>query len=61
MKIPFMKPPITGCEQKYFNEAWESGWHGGDGKFTKLCQEFLKLNLALEKHFLLLVELTHWR
>ena len=30
MKIPFMKPPITGSEQNYFNEAWESGWHGGD-------------------------------
>ena len=52
MKIPFMKPPITGCEQKYFNEAWESGWHGGDGKFTKLCQDFFKTEFGIGKTLL---------
>ena len=52
MKIPFMKPPITGCEQKYFNEAWESGWHGGDGKFTKLCHDFFKTEFGIGKTLL---------
>ncbi len=52
MKIPFMKPPITGSEQNFFNEAWESGWHGGDGKFTKLCHEFFKQEFGIGKTLL---------
>ena len=52
MKIPFMKPPLTGNEQKYFKEAWESNWHGGDGKFTKLCNEFLKNEFGIKKSLL---------
>ena len=52
MKIPFMKPPLTGTEENYFMEAWQSGWHGGDGVFTKKCHQFFNEEFDIAKTLL---------
>lgn len=40
--IPFNKPPKTGREKLYINEAVDSGKICGDGQFTKKCQSKLE-------------------
>jgi dTDP-4-amino-4,6-dideoxygalactose transaminase len=54
MKIPFNKPYLTGQEFKYFKEADDNGQFSGDGKFTKLCNEWFTANTGSYK-----VLLTH--
>jgi len=52
MNIPFMKPPLTGLEETYFMDAWKSGWHGGDGPFTKKCQKLFSDQFNIGKTLL---------
>lgn len=40
--IPFNKPYLTGKEVAYIKEAVESGKISGNGKYTKLCQNFFQ-------------------
>ena len=40
--IDFNRPPIVGTEQKYFQEALESGKLCGDGNFTKRASAWLE-------------------
>ncbi|MEG1180822.1 MAG: aminotransferase class I/II-fold pyridoxal phosphate-dependent enzyme, partial [Oscillospiraceae bacterium] len=40
--INFNVPPFTGKEYDYIKEAVEAQKICGDGKFTKLCNEWLK-------------------
>ena len=46
--IPFNKPYLTGNETKYIEEAVRSGKISGNGKYTKLCQSFLKTDITLK-------------
>ncbi len=41
-KIPFNKPYLTGNEISYIKNAVLSGKISGNGKYTKLCQNYLK-------------------
>ena len=45
MKIPFNKPPYTGIEDQYIQEALCSNQISGDGPFTKRCQNWFKDSL----------------
>ena len=47
--IPFNKPFLTGKEAHYMYDAVYSGKISGNGKYTKLCQEFLKERYSLGK------------
>ncbi len=49
MHIPFNKPFLTGNELKYIKEAVVSGKISGNGKYTKLCQEFLEKKYRFNK------------
>lgn len=40
--IPFNKPFLTGKEAHYMYDAVHTGKLSGNGKFTKLCQNFFK-------------------
>lgn len=51
-KIPFNKPFLTGNELKYIKDAVESGKISGNGKFTKLCQEFFEKEFSSCKSLL---------
>ena len=42
MKIPFVKAAMIGNEEKYLLQSFRSGFHGGNGPFTRKCHEFLK-------------------
>lgn len=42
MSISFNKPYLTGKETEYINDAVATKHISGNGKYTKLCQEFLK-------------------
>lgn len=39
---PFNKPYFTGKETTYIKDAVQSGQISGNGKYTKLCQEFFQ-------------------
>ncbi len=41
-KIPFNKPHLTGKETHYIYDAVNAGKISGNGKYTKLCQDYLK-------------------
>lgn len=56
--IPFNKPPITGKELEYIKDVIESGHLSGDGKYTKLCHEWLEENTGTKKA-LLTTSCTH--
>jgi len=58
MKIPFNKPTIVGNELEYIRDAVESGKISGDGKYTKLCSEFLE-NTFKAKKVMLTTSCTH--
>lgn len=45
MNIPFNKPYLTGNECNYMVDAVNTGKISGNGKYTRLCQDFF------EKHF----------
>lgn len=42
MSIPFNKPYLTGKETHYLYDAVSTGKLSGNGKYTQLCQNFLK-------------------
>lgn len=42
MNIPFNKPYLTGKETHYLYDAVTTGKLSGNGKYTHLCQNFLK-------------------
>jgi dTDP-4-amino-4,6-dideoxygalactose transaminase len=50
--IPFNKPYITGKELTYIADAVKSGQISGNGKYTKLAQNFFEENLGIKKALL---------
>ena len=40
--IPFNKPFLTGKEILYIKDAVESGKISGNGKYTRLCQQYFQ-------------------
>ena len=47
--IPFNKPYFSGNEIKYIKEGISTGDISGNGKFTKLCQEFFENKYSFNK------------
>lgn len=47
--IPFNKPYLTGKETQYINDAVSTGKISGNGKYTKLCQDYLKQRYGFGK------------
>jgi len=52
MKIPFNRPYMTGRELVYIAEAHERAHLSGDGKFTRLCHDWLEQRLGCAKALL---------
>ena len=53
MKIPFNKPFIAGRELEYIYQAvMEEGHLAANGKFTRLCQNWLESNLGCSRAFM---------
>jgi dTDP-4-amino-4,6-dideoxygalactose transaminase len=50
--IPFNKPYLTGNETEYIADAVKSGKISGNGKYTKLCQEYFENNFGFKKTLL---------
>lgn len=50
--IPFNKPPCTGNEEQYINQALKSNKLSGDGPFGKKCQTWFESNLPAKKTLL---------
>ena len=50
--IPFNKPHITGNELNYILDAVDEGKLSGNGKYTKLSQEFFESNYGFKKTLL---------
>lgn len=49
MKIPFVKAPLTGNEVSIVTDAINSGYHGGDGPFTKKVHELIESDFGVGK------------
>lgn len=49
MKIPFVKAPLTGNEVSIVTEAINSGYHGGDGPFTKKVHQLIENDFGVGK------------
>ena len=47
--IPFNKPYLSGKETFYIEDAVGSGKISGNGKYTKLCQDFFESKYAFKK------------
>uniref|UniRef100_UPI00404B8E2E dTDP-4-amino-4,6-dideoxygalactose transaminase n=3 Tax=Flavobacterium sp. TaxID=239 RepID=UPI00404B8E2E len=47
--IPFNKPYLTGNETKYIEDAVKSGKISGNGKYTKMCQDFFEKTYGFKK------------
>jgi dTDP-4-amino-4,6-dideoxygalactose transaminase len=47
--IPFNKPYLTGKETHYIYDAVNTGKISGNGKYTKLCQDFFESNYGFKK------------
>ena len=56
--LPFNKAPVLGTEIKYITDAIESKKLSGDGKYSKLCQQWLEQKLFCKKN-LLMPSCTH--
>ena len=52
MKVPFNIPHATGNELKYIQEAIELRHLSGDGKFSRLCEQWLQNELKSGKALL---------
>ena len=52
MKIPFNKPHLTGKESHYIYDAIQTGKLSGNGKYTKLCQNFFEESYGFKKTLL---------
>lgn len=50
--IPFNKPAVIGTELDYLKQAMDSGKLSGDGKFTRLCEQWLEQNFQTPKALL---------
>lgn len=46
MRITFNKPPVTGRELEYISDVIASRQLSGNGRYTKLCQEWLKQEIG---------------
>ena len=47
--IPFNKPHLTGKETHYIYDAVNTGKLSGNGKYTKLCQDYFEKNSGFKK------------
>lgn len=47
--IPFNKPYLTGNETGYIKDAVVTGKISGNGKYTKLCQDFFETKYGFKK------------
>ena len=47
--IPFNKPYLTGKETDYIHDSVNTGKISGNGKYTKLCQDFFESNYGFKK------------
>lgn len=47
--IPFNKPYLTGKEVHFINDAVSTGKISGDGKYTRLCQDFFEKKYGFGK------------
>jgi len=47
--IPFNKPYLTGKETHYMYDSVSTGKISGNGKYTKLCQDFFEDNFKFKK------------
>ncbi|MBV6540374.1 dTDP-4-amino-4,6-dideoxygalactose transaminase [Ursidibacter maritimus] len=47
--IPFNKPPVVGTEIEYLQQAIASGRLSGDGRFTRLCEQWLEQRFQAER------------
>lgn len=56
--LPFNKSPVLGTEIKYIVDAIESKKLSGDGKYSKLCQQWFEQHLLCKKT-LLMPSCTH--
>ncbi len=56
--LDFNVPPFTGKELEYIKQAIDAGKISGDGKFTKLCSEWMKERFQV-RHVLLTASCTH--
>ncbi len=52
MSIPFNKPHLTGKEAHYMYEAVYAGKLSGNGRFTKLCQQWFEQHYGFRKTLL---------
>lgn len=50
--IPFNKPYASGLEQGFIEDAISSAHLSGDGKYSKLCSQWLQINLVTPKALL---------
>lgn len=50
--IPFNKPFLIGSEIQYIEDAVRSGKISGNGKYTKMCQEFFEQQYGFKKTLL---------
>ncbi|MFZ4462807.1 MAG: dTDP-4-amino-4,6-dideoxygalactose transaminase [Bacteroidales bacterium] len=50
--IPFNKPFVTGKEIQYINDAVAGGHISGNGRYTKLCQQFFENRWGFRKTLL---------
>jgi dTDP-4-amino-4,6-dideoxygalactose transaminase len=50
--IPFNKPYLSGKETQYITDAVVSGKISGNGKYTKMCQEFFENTFGFKKTLL---------
>jgi len=57
-KINFNKPNIFDKELEYIQDAYRDGKVSGDGKFTKMCNNFLENKIGVKKA-LLTTSCTH--
>ena len=48
-QIPYNKPHLTGRETEYIEDAVKSGKISGNGKYTKLCQNFFQDQFSFRK------------
>src|SRR6187402_2731026 len=47
--IPFNKPHLTGKETHYIYDAVSTGKISGNGKYTKMCQDFFEQHFGFKK------------
>ena len=50
--IDFNRPAIVGNELKYIQDAVAQGMLCGDGKYTKLCSEWMRKRFDVNQVFL---------